>query len=290
MILTIIIALLFTFGIFLITCDLFRVPFIKTAKTVKNLTDRQKKRASIFDVWKNSLSVCISKLIRFNTYKRMDLASDLKSARLNVSPELYIAKAIVKSVLVGLLAIPAYYIFPIIFPLIIVLAVLLYIREIKSVQKILEKKRLAIEFELPRLVSTIELTLKHNRDVLTILDNYIKTAAPDMKHELSKTVADMRSGNYEEAITNLETRVNSPMLYDVTRGIISVLNGNDTDGFWINLSLKIADSQRQLLRRKAQKVPGKVDRLTRCLLYCLGLCYVVVIGSELMRSLGAMFG
>ena len=46
-----------------------------------------------------------------------------------------------------------------------------------------------------------------------------------MKRELDITTADMKSGNYETALTRLETRIGSPMLSDVVRGLISVIRG-----------------------------------------------------------------
>jgi len=288
--LSILIAVLFTFGIYLISCDYFRIPFMKTAKTVKNLTDRQNKKASMLNVWINNLSVWLSKFIKLNKYKKSELKTDLDSAGIKVSPELHIAKAIVKAIPVGLLAIPAFYIFPLIFPLIVALAFMLYLRDTKEVQQKLEKKRLAIEFELPRFVSTIEKTLKYNRDLITLIDKYIQTASPEMKHELSITVSAMRSGNYKAAIKDFQVRINSPMLSDVASGLLIVLQGDDTEIFWANLSLRIANSQKQLLISKAQKVPKKVKRLSMCLLGCFMLCYFVVIGQEVLTSLGAMFG
>ena len=71
--------------------------------------------------------------------------------------------------------------------------------------------------------------VKHNRDVLYILDSYRDNAGEDMKQELAITAADMRSGNYEAALTRLESRVGSSMLSDVTRGLIGVLRGDETD-------------------------------------------------------------
>ncbi|HPE96196.1 MAG TPA: secretion protein F, partial [Bacillota bacterium] len=142
----------------------------------------------------------------------------------------------------------------------------------------------------PRLVAHIDKTLKHNRDVLYILDNYKENTGPEMKHELEITVADMRSGNYEAALTRLEARVGSSMLSDVTRGLIGVLRGDETEVYWSSLAVKFADYQRQLLKQQAQKVPSKVKRLSMCLLFCFMLIYIVVIGMEIMNSIGVLFG
>lgn len=37
----------------------------------------------------------------------------------------------------------------------------------------------------------------------------------------------MKTGNYENALIHFETRIGSPMLSDVIRGLIGVLRGDD---------------------------------------------------------------
>jgi pilus assembly protein TadC len=162
--------------------------------------------------------------------------------------------------------------------------------EIKSVSKRIQGKRAKIEYELPRLVFNIEKTLKHSRDVLYMLESYMETAGPEMKHELAITAADMRSGNYEAAVTRLEARVGSSMMSDVCRGLIGILRGDDTQMYWASLAIKFSDAQRQQLRIQAQQIPRKVKRLSMCLLLCFMLIYIVVILSQIMGSLGVLFG
>jgi hypothetical protein len=100
----------------------------------------------------------------------------------------------------------------------------------------------------------------------------------------------MRSGNYESALTRLEARVGSSMLSDVTRGLIGVLRGDETRLYWSALTVKFSDIQQQLLKQQAQKVPGKVKRLSMCLLMCFVLTYLVVIIVEVTSKLGILFG
>lgn len=109
-----------------------------------------------------------------------------------------------------------------------------------------------------------------------MLESYAKNAGREMKHELDITVADMKSGNYEAAITRLEARVGSAMMSDVCRGLIGILRGDDTEMYWASLTLKFNDIQRQQLRLRAQKVPRKVKRLSMCLLICFMLVYTPV--------------
>ena len=276
-------------GLYMILADYFRVPYFATSKAHNNLAHRQEKKTSSLDIWLGDLAVWLSRHIKLNEYKKIQLQTDLRSAGITLSPEMHIANAIVKSVLIGSMAIPVAFIFPLLCPVILVLAVLIYLKSSKGVADKIKAKRKKIEYELPRFVSHIEKTLKHNRDVLYILDGYMKNAGKEMGDELEITVADMRSGNYEAALTRLEARVGSTMLSDVTRGLNGVLRGDDTDAYWANLAIKFSDYQRTLLKAEAAKVPAKVKRLSMCLLICFMLMYVLVIGMQIIVSLGGLF-
>ena len=285
-----IIGAIFGVGLFLILADLLRIPFFRTSKAINSVGKFQEKKTSTLDILLGDLALWISKHLRINEFKRMQLEIDLRSAGVNMSPEMHIANSLVKAMLVGLLAIPVFFIFPLLTPLIVALAVLMYFKASKGVADKIKEKRRRIEYELPRFVPHIEKTLKHNRDVLYILDSYQKNAGPELKHEIGITVADMRSGNYEAALTRFESRVGSSMVSDVTRGLIGVLRGDETDVYWAGLSVKFTDYQRQFLKQQAQKVPGKVKRLSMCLLFCFMLIYIVVIGMEIVNSVGILFG
>lgn len=278
------------FGVYFIFTDLFKIPNIKTSKAFYNLSKRQKKKASSLELWLQGFAQFIARHLKLNEYKRLQLISDLQTAGMDIAPEIHIANAIIKAGICGMIAVPAFFVFPLIVPVIVTLAFAMYFRESKSIQSRIKKRRESIENELPRLVFTIQKTLTHSRDVLGILESYRQNAGPILKSELDITVADMRSGNYESALTRLESRVGSAMLSDVVRGLISILRGDDTKTYWSTLSIKFADYQRQHLKQQAQKVPGKVKRLSMVLLFCFIAVYLVVIITEIMSSLGAMFG
>ena len=218
-----------------------------------------------------------------NPFKKSKLEADLKTAQMDITPEMFRANAIVKAMLVGIMAIPTLFIFPLLCPVILILAVVLYSVEIKSVSKRIQGKRKKIEYELPRLVFNIEKTLKHSRDVLYMLESYMETAGPEMKHELAITSADMRSGNYEAAITRLESRVGSSMMSDVCRGRIGILRGDDTEMYWASLAIKFSDAQRQQLRIQAQQVP----RPSSC---ACSIIWVVTMEQSISAELRSLKG
>lgn len=285
-----IITLCFGVGCFLILCNVMRVPKIKTVRAVQNVAKRQKKKSKTIDMILDDAAIWLSKYIRMNEYKRMQLLSDLQTARILTTPEKFLADALIKAFLIGLLAIPSFLIMPLISPVIVVLAVSIYFQQVRGIEDKIKKRREAIEYELPRLVFTIAQVLQYNRDVLSILEKYRETAGEELKHELNITVADMRSSNYENALTRLETRVGSTMLSDVVRGLIGVLRGDETGAYWRALSIKFSDIQRQMLKREAAKVPGRVKKLSFSLLGCFMVTYLVVIVVQIYSSLGAMFG
>ena len=284
-----IVGVLCAIALYFVLADVYKIPYYKTSKAVESLSKRQKEKKSSLDIWLSGLAEWLSKHLKLNEFKRAQLEADLKTAQMDITPEMFKANCIVKACLIGVFAIPVGFIFPLLVPVVLFLAVFLYRMESKSVAKRIRAKREKIEYELPRLVSNIEKTLAHNRDVLYMLESYAPNAGPELKHELDITVADMKSGNYEGAITRLESRVGSSMMSDVCRGLIGILRGDDNRMYWATLALKFNDTARQQLRLRAQKVPRKVKRLSMCLLICFMLIYVVVILEQIMSSIGVLF-
>ena len=288
--LQIIISTIAAIGLAFILADVFRIPKYPVSKAITSLGKRKNKKTNPLDIWLGDLANLIASKLRLNDYKRLQLKIDLDSADMSMSPEQYVTNAIVKALFIGVFAIPFLFFAPIISALVAVIAVVIYFSEYKKVGNIIKEKRRQIEAELPRLVSNIDKTLAHSRDVLGILDSYREHAGEELRRELDITVADMRSGNYEVALTRLESRVGSAMMSDVTRGLVSVIRGDKTDVYWGNLVLKFSDYQRTLLTNEANKAPKRVRKLSMALLFCFMLVYVAVIGQVLLSSLGGMFG
>ena len=288
--LQIIIATIAAIGLGCILADVFKIPKYPVSKAITSLGKRKNKKTNPLDIWLGDLANLIASKLKLNEYKRLQLKIDLESADMTLSPEQYVANAIVKALFIGAFAIPFLFFTPIISAIVVAIAVVIYFSEYKKVGNVIKEKRRQIEAELPRLVSNIDKTLVHSRDVLGILDSYREHAGEELRRELDITVADMRSGNYEVALTRLESRVGSSMMSDVTRGLVSVIRGDKTDVYWGNLVLKFSDYQRTLLKNEANKAPKRVRKLSMALLCCFMMVYVVVIGQVLLSSLGGMFG
>ena len=110
------------------------------------------------------------------------------------------------------------------------------------------------------------------------------------RKEIEITIADIRTGNYEAAITRFEGRIGSTNLSEVCRGFIQMIRGDDTSVYWETLAIRFSELQKQYLRNIALKIPPKVHRLSFFLMMSMMLLYIVVLGWELLSNMGVLFG
>ena len=141
MIMKICIGVLVGIGLFMILADRFRIPYMRTSKAVNNLAKQQKKKTSSLDVWLSSVASFIARKLKLNEFKKAQLESDLRSAQMDITPEMFMANAIVKSLIIGVFAVPLYFIFPILCPVVIFLAFVLYRINMKTVGGKIKEKR-----------------------------------------------------------------------------------------------------------------------------------------------------
>jgi len=281
--------LTFSLGIYLILIDFLKIPANRAIKAIHAIDKRKRKKSNNIEVMINTWAMKLSKIIRLTDYNKRRLSATLKSADIKLSPETFIARAWIKAGMVLLFIIPAIFIFPMVFPVVLFLAVAVYFKEIRSADEAIRNKREEIEFELPRFVSTLCQELKASRNVLNILETYKQNAGMSFKNELEITVADMKSGSYESALTRLEARLNSPTLSETIRGLIGVLRGDDGGVYFLMLSHDSKQLELQRLKTIAMKRPGKVRKYSFAMLFCFLLMYLSVMFVEIVKTLGKLF-
>lgn len=282
-------AILLAAGLFFILADVLKLPTLGAAKAMLSVGRQDKKATKTVEAWLMSVAVRLSKRIPMDAYKKSRMANLLKAAGIAMTPEVYAAYAMVKAGAILLGVIPCLLLFPLLSPVLVFLAVLVYFKETRKADEQLREKREQIESELPRFVATIEQTLKSSRDVLAMLENYKKNAGAAFARELDIVTADMRSSSYEAALTRLEARLNSPMLSDVVRGLIGVLRGDDSAVYFQMLAHDFKALELQRLKGEAQKIPPKIRVFSFLMLMCFLFTYLVIIALEIMKSLGEMF-
>lgn len=276
-------------GIGFLLAERLKLPSRAASRAMHSMGRNRKDKPNPLTLLMRELSGRLAGKLRLNDYRRAQLEADLRTGDMMQTPEQFVAENIVRAGMVAVLAIPVAFVSKFLAVLLLVAAVLLYRLGSMTLRKKIGTRRARIELELPRFVANIEKTLPHSRDVLAMLESYRAGAGEEFGRELDITVADMRSGNDEAALTRLEARVGSSALSDVVRGLIGILHGEDNGVYWANLSLKFSEAGRQNLREQAGKVPKRVRRLSLVLLGCFFLIYIVVIGEVLLNSLGGLF-
>ena len=276
--------LLFLFGLFLalglffLAASILRLPTIGTAKAMLGNVKQEKKAAKTIETYLMTVAVRLAKYIRMDEYKRSRMHNVLKASGMNLTPEVYQAYAFVKAGAILLGVIPCVFLLPLLSPVVIILSLLTYFKESQKADERLKAKRDEIEGEL-----------KASRNVIGMLERFKGNAGAALTGELDILLADMRSSNYEAALTRFEARLNSPMLSDVVRGLIGVLRGDDSSVYFQMLAHDFKQLELQRLKAQAQKIPPKIRVFSFAMLMCFLLTYLVIIAYVAVTSLGGMF-
>lgn len=276
-------------GMFFLAADLLKVPYMKTEKALLDTGRNNKKGSAAFDAFLLQGAMRLSHVIRMDEYRKSRMKNVLKATGIKMTPEVYQAYALTKAGLLMAGIIPCLLLFPLLTPIAVFLAVMVYFKEIQRADEMLKSKRKSIEDELPRFVANLEQELQNNRDVLSMVENFRKNAGTEFGEELGVLAADMRSSSYEAALTRFEARLNSPMLSDVVRGLIGVLRGDNSVVYFQMLAHDFKQIELQKLKSEAQKIPPKIRFFSFLMLMCFLLTYLAIIVFEIIKSLGGMF-
>jgi hypothetical protein len=283
--------ILFGFAVYKLSTAFADIPTSKTSKMMMLARKQQgTKKEQLLDVYITKIAGLFAPYLRLDKLKRNKLQAALNIAGLELTPEVYTARAWVTAGAVGLSAIPLAFLIPLFVPVLIGTAVALWFSTYYAAFDFVKKRRRLIEAEIPRFALTIGQNLENDRDVLKILTSYRRVAGRDFGAELDQTIADMKTGNYENALIRFETRIGSPMLSDVVRGLVGVLRGDDQRMYFKMICFDMRQIEQNNLKKEAAKRPKKIQRYSMMMLICIMIIYLVVLCTEVLSSLGAFFG
>ena len=107
--------------------------------------------------------------------------------------------------------------------------------------------------------------------------------------KFEQTIADMKTGNYENALLNMESRINSPLMSDVIRGLIGVLRGDDQRVYFKMLTFDMRQMEQNNLKKEAMKRPQAMQKYCMFMMMCILLIYGVVLITEVVTNIGILF-
>ena len=281
----------FGFAVYNLSTAFADIPTSRTSKMMM-LAKKQRgtKNEQLLDVYLTKVAKLFAPYLRLDRLKRNKLQAALTIAGLELTPEVYTARAWVTAGAVGFCALPMAFLMPLFVPVLIGTAVALWFSTYYAAFDFVKKRRKLIEAEIPRFALTIGQNLENDRDVLKILTSYRRVAGRDFGAELDQTIADMKTGNYENALIRFETRIGSPMLSDVVRGLVGVLRGDDQRMYFKMICFDMRQIEQNNLKKEAAKRPKKIQRYSMMMLSCIMIIYLVVLCTEVLSSLGAFFG
>ena len=278
------------FGCYHLSCAFVDVPTAQTSRMMmlaKKQTGTSNEK--LFDVYLTKIAGKLAPLLKLDPIKKGRLALTLGIAGIPLTPECYTMKAFLTASATGLLGIPLFMVMPLMGLLIMGLAVMVWFSTYYKAFDLVKKRRKLIEAELPRFAVSIQQGLATDRDVLKLLTSYRRIAGPHLGQELDTTIADMRTGNYENALLHFQNRVGSTMLSDIVRGLIGTLRGDDQQMYFKMLVFDMRQIEQNNLKKEAGKRPKQMQKYSMMMLFCILLIYVVVLSVEVIGSLGAFF-
>lgn len=284
---TVLIFLLLAFGLYLLlsigTATVYRpAAAVLRRRAPKALTQTQLVIAR--------LAAIIRPHMDLEPIQRERLADTLSSLGRPESPEDFKANALARAMLYSAALLWTPLLNPILgAALILTVCIALYSQEEKKLRGEMEERRQRIERELPQFASTIRQSLNSTHDVVAILETYRKVCGPVLRAEIDHTLNDMVTGNPERALKALEGRVASAQLGQLTRGLISVLRGDDQRLYFDMLSAEYRKAQNEEVAKALLKRPEQLSTYMGLLFGCVVLMIAASLGTYLAQQMGTFF-
>ena len=286
--------LIFCVGGYHITCELLELPSGRNRRIMQSAAQQNGiRRDGEVDRFVTDLAEKLHWLIRIDPVRRASLENVLKIAKKNTTPEAFILSVILIGLLVFAAFIPVAMVMGDVAMLGLgaLLGAALAVMQYRRVTASVGDRRDRIVAECPRFANYLTQNLAtQNRDLLGMLSAYQKTATcPDFAEEIALTVADMKTGNYERALFNLQHRVDHPSMTEIVRGLQGVLHGDDQTMYFERVCFDMKNLEQALLRKEAAKRPRKITKYQFAIMAGTILMMAVALVTQLLDSLQVLF-
>lgn len=281
--------LLCTFGIFSVLSSIAKLPTKRRIATMKNFGEGIKTFSDTMENFALSLASRIEKVIKPSIERKKRIEKELDIANIDKSAENFIAYAISKGIVKGLLVlIVVIFVNKVLLIGAVYIAFKEFTMEMNRPKSIIKKKKDAIESEIYRFVATIEGESRNHNNVMKMLENYKKTAGTEMKREIEALIVDMSLTDYEMALSRFDNRINSSMLSEVIKCLISTLQGNNNTQNFQMLALTFKKFEEHRLEKIGKKIPAKVTKFSMLMLLSLVVLIFTMLGIQLVNDAGGI--
>lgn len=227
--------------------------------TIRNYNKLKEKKSSTsaIDATLENFSKRFAKFIYINSVRRSEMEKSLYIIGSSQTPEEYMAYTYTVSLsflLIGLVL----FLFNKLFGIsIIVCSVIVFIYLFRKLSTESRQTVKQIDRELPKFVAYLKQALLANKNVLYVLESY-KTSNMTFARELSQTLADAKTSNFNSACVRLDQRINSNKLKMVLNGLRSAYNGEDVGVYFQILENDFSAFEVNELKKDIKTVPQKL--------------------------------
>lgn len=208
-----------------------------------------------------TLSLPLARFMPISMAREIRLSNMLERSGTSENPKEYVSRLAVTFTFIAAFALPLLFLSKIAAMIILIGAILaVFIIHTETKDKSTQLQVL-IEDEIPRMVESITHKLETKRNVIAAFDAYTQNYDTFLSRELSKTVADMRTGSPEIALQRFELRMNNPILSQFVRGVLATMRGENMTLYFNELIIKVSSMRKQRLTQLALKIKPKVSAM-----------------------------
>lgn len=291
------VALLAACGLYLFLCTAAHLP---SARAVRVLAALDSGRTALSEAIVSPLARPLSRILPLETTYKRQLAKRLDFAGMEMTPEYYVAFAVV----MGLLAlIPAILLFVaaallsnLFFALFgfmfFLLSVVVFRLEMSRTGRSAKAYRTELADELPKLTDAVRRGLDAeagNPDVYYVLDRYRHVAGKAMRKELDILLADMATGDRQTALNRFESRLSSEHASALCRALIGIDKGEDMQVYLDGLDVQLREWEWNRLKAEAAKRPDELRPASLAMLGSMLVLYGVLFGTVIWNSAQVFF-
>ena len=297
----IIVFVLLTAAGFLICRQLLKIPKLSMKKNIKNLqTEKERTGQRLLNRFVIPLAKPVSRWIRLDLTKEAKMVSMLRRGGLELTPKEYYARALISAsftllLLIPLLAIRATNIAPVI----LIFSTVVYFHFMTDLKDKLKEKKAHIEAELPSFVRSILYKLDDIRegsgrsvvqvDLIQIFEDYLKVASDVFYYDIAVLVMEMKAKDIETALRNFNERIGLTNVSFLVNALIGLYRGEHQGEALAYLARDMDIKAKEALKKKLNKLPGKIKIASIPLVAVTLATLLYVIGSHLIRSMGGLF-
>ena len=287
LILRILCMILLALGIWKMAASVLLLPTKEVRSRIRNpngkpSTDEQLRSAL------RSLTKLLEKHLPVGEYKLHRLQMDFDRLGMTESPRQFLAFAMARSIAVGLLGLSFILLgIPWLSLITVVLATLMYAQSSQNIRNKVQKLNRRIEAALPRMVDTMEHTLKGDRDLITFFRRYRKSAGTALGRELDVLIADMQTGNQEMALKRMDTRIGSANFSALIAILCGVSQGIDQRTSLAILASDLRTRERERLKKQLDSNPGRIKGASLVLTFTMVGMFMVPLIMMVIETLSA---